>query len=58
MWGVFKTEDPKVLHVTPIKDGTKDELAAGHRLDMTCSDISRVSLAENGVSIVVHEEIN
>lgn len=55
MWGVFQTDDPYVVHIAPEIDGN---LAPGHRLDMTCPDISRVELSEYGVQIVVHEEIN
>jgi len=58
MWGVFRTDDPYTVHVAPLKAGTEDVLAAGHRLDMTCPDISRVELSEHDVSIVIHEEIN
>lgn len=58
MWAVLKTDDPFEVHVAPVKAGTNDELADGHRLDMACPDISRVELSEHGVSIVVHEEIN
>lgn len=58
MWGVFKTDDPLVVHVIPIKAGTEDELAPGHSLGMDCPDISRVEISEHGVSIVIHEEIN
>ena len=28
MWGVFRTDNPYVVHVAPIKSGTDDELAA------------------------------
>jgi hypothetical protein len=58
MWGVFKTDDPYIVHVAPIQDGTEDELASGHRLDMSCSDIIRVEESEYGVKIVIHEQIN
>jgi hypothetical protein len=58
MWGVFKTDDPYLVHIAPIKPGTHDELAEGHRLDMSCPDISYVDENRHGVKIVVHEEIN
>ncbi len=58
MWAVFKTDDPYVVHVAPLKTGSDDELADGHRLDMSCPDISRMEKSKHGVSIVIHEEIN
>lgn len=57
-WGLFRTDDPYVVHIAPLKNGSDDEVADGHQLNMACPDISRVEMSKHGVSIVVHEEIN
>ena len=54
VWAVFKTDDPRIVHVVPCDEHGNTQ----HVLDMTCPDISRVEESDKGVWIVIHEATN